>query len=97
MLESKENAIEWIYGDKRATSTLCSPKHVNTVKRLAEKYPDECEIAVENKDGSVVFHCPVKWIRFQRPNAREITEEEREIARQRLLELRENGKLQRND
>ena len=93
MLESRENAIEWLYGDKRATCTLCAPRRVNVAKQLAKKFPDECEIAAENRDGSIVFHCPEKWIRIQRPNAREMTEEEREIQRQKMNELRAAGKI----
>ena len=84
MLESKENVIEFLYGDKRATATFCSPRHINRVKRLAEKFPEECKIVVENEDSSIVAHFPTKWIRIQRPNEREMSEEEKGVLRERF-------------
>ena len=85
MLESRENAIEFLYGDKMATATFCSPRHINRVKKLAEQFPDECQIVVENSDSSIVAHFPVKWIRIQKPNQRDLTEEERAEIRERFL------------
>ena len=85
MLESRENAIEFLYGDKQATATFCSPRHINRVKKLAEQFPDECQIVAENQDSSIVAHFPVKWIRIQRPNQRDLTEEERAEIRERFM------------
>ena len=88
MLESRENAIEFLYGDKQATATFCSPRHITRVRKLAKDFPDECQIVAENKDSSIVAHFPVKWIRIQRPNEREMTEEQKNAAREQLAKMR---------
>lgn len=84
MLESKENAIEFLYGDKQATGTFCSPKFVNRLKKLAENNPDECKIVAENEDGSIVAHFPVKWVKVSPPRKRDMTEEEKDALRERF-------------
>lgn len=84
MLESKENAIEFLYGDKQATGTFCSPKFVNRLKKLAENNPDECKIVAENEDGSIVAHFPVKWVRVSPPRKIDMTEEEKDALRERF-------------
>ena len=93
MLESKENAIEFLYGDKTATCTFCSPKFVNKIKKYSENRED-CKIVAENKDGSIVCHVPVKWIKVSPPRQvnREYTEEEKLEVAKRLKEYRERKK-----
>lgn len=93
MLESKENAIEFLYGDKEATVTFCSPRYVSKIKKLAEERPDECKIVVENKDGSIVAHVPVKWVKISPIRAaRPMTEEQKEALTERLRKAREKIK-----
>lgn len=70
-----ENVIEWVKDEKRATLTLSQRRTISRVKRLAEKYPDKCQILAENKDGSIYAHIPVSWVRIN-PEM-ELTEEQR--------------------
>lgn len=44
--------------------------------KLAAEHPEECQIMVENKDGTLVAHIPVEWIRIN--PGMELTEEQRE-------------------
>lgn len=78
----KENNIEWLNGQQRVTVTLSQAKFINKVKRLAEQRED-VEIVAENKDGSICAHLPLKFIKISAP--RQMTEEQREQARERLL------------
>ena len=71
----KENVIEWIRDEKRATLSLSQRRTISRVKQLAEQYPEECQIVAENKDGSVCAHVPVEWIRIN--PGMELTEEQR--------------------
>lgn len=88
----KENAIEFYKDDERATGSFSQGRYITRMKKLAEEYPDECQIVAENMDGSCVFHFPVKWIKIS-ANKREVTEEQREASRERLMKYRaENGK-----
>lgn len=74
-----ENVIEWVKDEKRATLSLSQRRTITKVKHLAAQYPDQCQIVVENKDGSICAHIPVSWIKFYPP--KELTEEQRrEIA-----------------
>ena len=85
METSNENAIEWIRGQKTATVTVSGNTKLNSrVRKIAKERPDECQIDVENNDGSLVAHIPVKWIKIN--PSKIMTDEEREIARQRAIE-----------
>ena len=81
-----ENAIEFLRGEKTATLTLAgNTRFNNKMRKLAEKYPDECQIIHENDDGSILVHCPVKWISISRRAGRELTDEQKNAGRERLL------------
>lgn len=59
-----ENVIEWQRDAQRATLSLSQRRTITMVKRLAEKYPEKCQIVAENKDGSICAHVPVEWIKI---------------------------------
>lgn len=86
-----ENVIE-SYGDdsliidfqnnvKMCTVSLCRKKWINYLEECAKKYPEEVQIRYRNTNGSIVAYMPISYLRIRRP--REITEEQREIMRQR--------------
>ena len=54
------------------------------MKALAEKYPDSVKIVHENKDGSIVAHLPLSAVHVSIHAGREMTDEQKEAARQRL-------------
>jgi hypothetical protein len=78
----KENNIEWLNGQQTVTVTLSQGKFINKVKRLAETHED-VEIVAENSDGSICAHLPLKFIKISAP--RQLTEEQREQARERFM------------
>lgn len=85
---NNENVIEFLRNSKTATVCFTQSKYINKIKKLAEKYPDEVTITHENKDGSIVAYIPVKWIKVSPP--RQVSDEQREAARERLKSYREN-------
>ena len=87
-----ENVIEFLRDAKMASVTFCQGRYISKVKKLAEQFPDECQIVHENPDGSILAHLPVKWIKINNPagNSKEYTEEERQILRERLENARRN-------
>lgn len=89
----KDNNIEWINGSDRATASFHSKRHINRIKRLAEKFPDEVDYK-ENADGTIVCHFPIRYVKITRPVEREMTEEQRQQAAERFAKYREG---QRND
>lgn len=82
---SKENNIEWLNGQDRVTVSFSQGKFINKVKKLAESHP-EVEIVAENYDGTITAHLPLKYIKISAP--RVMTEEQKEAARERLLQMR---------
>jgi hypothetical protein len=85
-----ENNIEFVRNSDRATCYFTQGRFISKIKKLAEQYPDECEIVATNKDGSIVAHFPVKWIHITRREGRELTEEERERSAEALRRYRES-------
>lgn len=78
----KENVFEWLNGQDIITVTLSQKKFINKVLKLAKEFPDEVTIDKINYDGTVLAHIPLRYLRISRP--RELSEEEKELARQRL-------------
>lgn len=89
---SQENAIEWIKNSEVATVTFSQGRYISKIKKLAEKYPDKVQIRHENKDGSIVAHIPVKAIKINIIEGRELTEEEKERNKENLAKAREEKK-----
>ena len=86
-----ENAIEWIKGQKTVTVQLAgNTKLCNRVRKYAEEYPDEVQICGVNRDNSIVAHLPLSYIKITRPPKRELTEEQKVAARERLMKARKN-------
>ncbi len=86
-----ENVIEWLKDGKTATLSLTQGRTITRVMKLARNRPEECRIIAENADGSIVARVPVGWIKIS-PN-REVSEEQKEAARVRMKEMRENNIL----
>ena len=82
----RENAVEWYNGQDRVTVTLSQGRFINKVKKLAEKNT-EVEIVKENADGTLLAHLPLSYIKISAP--RQMTEEQKEQARERLLKYKE--------
>lgn len=87
MADLKENAIEWITGEKRATLTISQNRMITKIKKLASKFPDEIKIVAENEDGTILVHIPVSAIKLSIVK-KELTEEERDVLRERLANNR---------
>ena len=89
----KENAIEFYRDDARATGSFSQGRYITRIKKLAEEYPDECQIVAVNDDSSIVAHFPVKWIKIYPGHGRELTEEEKIAGAERLRAYREKKNM----
>lgn len=90
-----ENVMEWVRDQKRATLSLSQRRTIARVKKLAVKYPDECQIIAENKDGSLYAHVPVEWIRIN--PGKKLTEEERVKMAERMRRNKLNSDYSRRN
>lgn len=77
-----ENVIEWVKDGKRATLSLSQRRTITRIKKLAEKYPDKCQILAENKDGSLYAHIPTEWVKIN--PGRELDDEQKEELAERM-------------
>lgn len=95
-MDSSENVIEFITGERTATVTFTNRKHINRIKNIYEERKDDFKYFRENPDGSVCAKIPLKWIKVN-PGSKEgrvMTEEQRQAASKRLAEARK--KMNRN-
>ena len=87
---TQENVVEWIRGDKEVTVTLSGrTKYNSKVRKLAEQFPDEVKIVSDNIDGSIVAHLPLSYIKISHPRQVNLTDEQKEMAAERLRTIRE--------
>lgn len=49
--------------------------------RLARDRPDEVQIVAENKDGSILAHIQLAWMRIVPKNQMEYTDEQKAVMR----------------
>ena len=95
-MDSSENVIDFITGERTATVTFTNRKHINRIKNIYEERKDDFKYFRENPDGSVCAKIPIKWLKIN-PGSKEgrvMTEEQKEAARIRLQEAR--NKMNRN-
>lgn len=97
MLETnKENAVEFLTGDKTVTVSFTAQKYVNKMKKLHEKHSDKFEAYEINPDGSLYARIPLKWLKISIPRTNNMNEEQRIAAAERLRNARLN-KLSDNE
>ena len=89
--EENENCIEWLRGQKTATVTVCQVRLMNRIKKYAEEYPDKVEV-LHDAGSYLVAHVPVSSLRINIQPEREMSEEEKDVLRERLKRVREGKK-----
>ena len=61
-------------------------KYITKVRKLKEKYPDQVRIIrePEDNDGCIYAEMPTAWFTIHVPKKMDLTEEQRQILRDRL-------------
>lgn len=81
-----EFAINWIKGADYAEVTVPSGTALKSkLLKYAEKRPEEVNHVIVNKDGSMVCHVPVSFIKVSPP--RKVSDKQRETARERFAKM----------
>ena len=80
-----ENVIEFIENEKRATVTFSQGRFKTRIRKLAAEHPEECQIMKENKDGSLLAHIPVSWIKIN--PTRQLSDEQRKELAERMKRM----------
>ena len=82
-----ENVVEFLRDSDRATCSFSQGRFISRIKKLAEQYPDECQILAENNDGSITAHFPVKWLLISN-RSKDMTDEEKQAFVERMKSVR---------
>lgn len=83
-----EVSVEFIKGEKYLTWYSDDFATIRHIKKLQCEYPNDVEVVAED-ENSMVVHVPVSWFREPKPKARrEMTEEQRLAAAERLAKVR---------
>ena len=80
--------LEFLTGQKYATVTFTSKRHINRVKRIYQNRKDEFKYFHENEDGSIVAKFPMNWIKVNPGAAIDADRPKRELTpghKQKLL------------
>ena len=90
MADFNETACDYLTCDKHATFCSSETKWINKIIKLHEQYPNEVEIQVfpEDNQGMLLAHLPKSWFQIRPPRKRDMTDEQRAAAAQRLAEAR---------
>ena len=84
--DNVENGIEFITDSKTAVMQFSQGRFKTRIRKLAEKYSEECAILAENKDGTLLAHIPVEWVKIIPP--RQLSEEQRKEIAERFSRTR---------
>lgn len=61
-MDSKDNVIEWLTGDKTVRVTFTQQKYINRIERMAEKHGEAVKIIRKNNDGSIYAEIPLSAV-----------------------------------
>lgn len=92
MSDVQENVIEWYTGDDRLALTITQRKYISLVRKLVSEYQERGDARatiLENDDGSVFCHLPLEALHLRRKAERAMSDEQKQIARDRLAAARE--------
>lgn len=93
MTDDRETCVERIQNDKYTNIYTSERKFINELNALKNQYPDDVIIERVNRDGSICAKVPYNWFRFIKPvTKRNMTEEQRKAASERMKKARENKK-----
>lgn len=87
--EYLDDNVMWVSSDQQ--------KIINKVRKLAEAYPDNVTIKrePETNDGCIYSTMTADWLKLSPPIRREMTDEQRQAASERMKRLAQNQKEQR--
>lgn len=92
----QETSIVWDEDEKVAHIYTASPVTIRKLNKLCEQCGEYSRVWMEtDKDGRITaakFNVPAKLIRFGKPVTRIMTDEQREVARKRMSNLRSKRK-----
>lgn len=87
--EEKETIISYNQAEDTASVFTFEPRKIRELRKCAEDLPEECKIVREGPEEAIEFEVPKKWIKVKPPKKLDLTEEQREVLRERMKRIRE--------
>lgn len=96
--EIKENCLNGCDADDNVYVTTFQRKYMNQIEALQEAHPDEVRIIARNDNGTMYACLDRKYVHvnFSDRRKREITEEQKAAAGERLRRVRANKRVELN-
>ena len=88
----KETAINYCSDENFMTIYTQEKKWINKIYNWKTEYPNDVEIRIINRDGSIVAHIPKSWFKISPSRKRNMSEEQRAAIVERLKKYRESKK-----
>ena len=90
MADFKETNLEYLNVDNYATFSSSESKWINKIIKLQQSHPNEVQIQYmpENNHGTILAHVPKSWFKISPPRKREMTDEQRAAAAERMANIR---------
>lgn len=83
-----ETVFEHLDGKDTWTVSTDERTWKNRLAKLAEQNPAEVECVAVNRDGSVMYHVPSRWVKLSPPRKVNMTDEQRAALAERLKSAR---------
>lgn len=76
---------------KKAFFSSDERKWINRINKLIEEYPDDIRVIArpETNDGCIYVELPAEWLKIRPKKKIEMTEEEKDILRERFARARQ--------
>ena len=88
----KETCITRLDDENFCVVYSCESKYIQELKNLKKKYPNEVLIVYDYGKDGIEVQVPMKWFKFIKPPIkRNLTEEQRKAAAERLNNIRKNN------
>lgn len=89
MTDYKETAVGYLDVDDHAIFSSSERKWINKILKLRESYPDDVKIEYlpEDNHGMLLAHIPKSWLKINPPHKRNMTDEQRAAAAERMSKL----------
>lgn len=87
-MDYKETAFDYLSCDTNATFFTTEAKWIRKIKSLQTTYPNLI-ITINETPDSILVHLPKSWMKISPPRKMNLTEEQRQAARDRMLQARE--------
>lgn len=90
MADFKETSLDYLNVDDKATFCSDETKWINKILKFKESYPGDVEIQhyPEDNQGMLIALVPKNWFKLTPPRKREMTDEQRAAAAERLSAAR---------